>query len=136
MTCLPFAGGTFDVVFCNHVLEHVRDDGRAISEIYRVLKPGGWGILQVPVEPDLLVTLEDWSITTPEERARHFGQNDHVRRYGSDYPEKLRAAGFTVNVIDFTKRFEPARRNYFGLDPTEAIYHCAKPDGVGSPGGS
>jgi SAM-dependent methyltransferase len=127
LTSLPFAAETFDVVICNHVLEHVHDDRKALRELYRVLKPGGWGILQVPVDKSREATFEDWSITTVEGRTRHFGQHDHVRQYGADYPERLREAGFAVNTIDFLERFEPERRFYFGLEPAEPIYICVRP---------
>jgi len=127
LTLIPFADGTFDVIFCNHVLEHVSDDRPAIRELYRVMKPGGWGILQVPVEPGRTVTFEDDSITTPVERARHFGQHDHVRSYGADYPERLRAAGFAVQAIDHVQTFAVSRLKYYGLLPAETIYLCRRP---------
>ena len=86
---LPFEDDSFDVVFCNHVLEHVEDDARAMSELYRVMKPGGFGIFQVPQEMERENTFEDPQITSPEERAKQFGQYDHVRIYGRDYFDRL-----------------------------------------------
>ena len=83
---MPFAENSFDVVLCNHVLEHVQDDIQALREICRVLKPGGWSILQVPFfAPIPEVTIEDTSIVGPREREKAFGQDDHVRKYGKDY---------------------------------------------------
>src|SRR5690606_2967669 len=93
---IPFRDEVFDVVLCNHVLEHVPDDHVALLEIYRVLRQGGWAILQVPIDSDLEVTFEDESIVDPEQRKMVYGQDDHVRQYGRDYPSRLRNAGFTV----------------------------------------
>lgn len=133
---LPFAAKTFDVLLCNHVLEHVPDDARALRELFRVLKPGGWAILQVPVDQKLAETFEDHSICAPVERARYFGQHDHVRMYGADYPQRLREAGFEVQACDYASRFASHELNYYGLVPTETIYHCSKPgNGLGSKGG-
>ncbi len=98
VTAIEFADETFDAVVCNHVLEHVPDDRAAMSEILRVLKPGGWGSLQVPIKGE--TTEEDLSITDPAERLRLYGQEDHVRQYGRDYHERLRAAGFDVLALD------------------------------------
>ena len=85
---------TFDVIVCNHVLEHVPDDKRAMAEIYRVLKPMGWGILQVPISPVLKKTIEDPTVVAPADRERLFGQDDHVRLYGRDFTIRLAKAGF------------------------------------------
>jgi SAM-dependent methyltransferase len=87
---------SFDVIFCSHVLEHVEDDRRAMREFHRTLRDGGWAILLVPITADH--TVEDPSVTDPAERKRLFGQADHVRRYGPDYVERLREAGFSVLV--------------------------------------
>lgn len=82
---IPFPDGEFDVIFCNHILEHVDDDRRAMREMYRVMRPGGWGIMLSPVNTERETTYEDPSITDPAERERHFGQKDHLRDYGRDY---------------------------------------------------
>lgn len=99
---LPFENETFDVVLCNHVLEHIPDDTKAMSEMYRVLKTGGWGIFQIPQDLKRDKTFEDDSITDQKERAKIFGQYDHVRIYGRDYFDKLRSVGFTVEEVDYT----------------------------------
>ncbi|MCK0158701.1 class I SAM-dependent methyltransferase [Cellulophaga sp. F20128] len=99
---LPFKDNTYDIIFCNHVLEHIPDDTKAMQELYRVLKPGGWGIFQIPQDLNRETTFEDNSITDRKERARIFGQYDHVRIYGRDYFNKLRAIGFGVEEVDYT----------------------------------
>lgn len=100
---LPFADNAFDVILCNHVLEHIPNDTKAMQELYRVLKPGGWGIFQIPQDLKREKTFEDNSITDKKERARIFGQYDHVRIYGRDYFDKLRSVGFTVEEVDYTR---------------------------------
>ncbi len=103
---IPFDDKTFDVVFCNHVMEHVDDDIKAMKELYRVLKPGGWGIIQSPINIKREKTYEDKSITDPREREKHFGQNDHQREYGLDYPQRLESAGFKVEVVDMISEMD------------------------------
>lgn len=100
---LPFADNAFDVILCNHVLEHIPNDTKAMQELYRILKPGGWGIFQIPQDLKREKTFEDNSITDKKERARIFGQYDHVRIYGRDYFDKLRSVGFTVEEVDYTR---------------------------------
>ncbi len=104
---IPFEDHSFDVIICNHLLEHVDDDIKAMSEMNRVMKPGGWGIMQVPVNGDREVTYEDRSVTDPIEREKHFGQKDHVREYGRDYPERLKKGGFNVEAIDYLRTLGP-----------------------------
>jgi SAM-dependent methyltransferase len=99
---LPFEDNRYDIILCNHVLEHIPDDIKAMQELYRVLKPGGWGIFQVPQDLKRTNTFEDNSITDKKERARIFGQYDHVRIYGRDYFDKLRSVGFKVEEVDYT----------------------------------
>ncbi|MBN1416940.1 MAG: methyltransferase domain-containing protein [Bacteroidales bacterium] len=93
---MPFMDETFDVVICNHVLEHVPDDRQAMREIYRVLKTGGFGIMQVPTDMTLEKTYEDASITDPRKKELHFRQKDHYRLYGRDYPERIKETGFII----------------------------------------
>ncbi len=118
---LPFEDNSFDVVFCNHVLEHIIDDQKAMSELYRVMKPGGWGILQVPMKNSLEKTYEDFTITDPKERQKHFGQYDHVRWYGMDYFERLRKVGFRVEANFYSKKFSEADQKRFGLRENEIL---------------
>jgi len=97
ITDIRYPDESFDVIMCNHVLEHVVDDAKAMREFYRTLKKGGWAILLVPIV-DMDKTYEDFSITTDSEREKAFGQYDHVRRYGRDYVDRLKAAGFNVTA--------------------------------------
>lgn len=120
---LQFPQNDFHVIYCSHVLEHVRDDGKAMAELFRVLKPKGWSILQVPVMAEK--TFEDPSITTEKERLRAFGQRDHVRRYGKDYKDRLEEAGFLVSLYDFAKDIPETKREEMGLK-REDIYLCEK----------
>ncbi|MGZ0016323.1 class I SAM-dependent methyltransferase [Yeosuana sp. AK3] len=99
---LPFSENEFDVILCNHVLEHIPDDTKAMQELYRVLKPGGFGVFQIPQDLNREKTFEDNSITDKKERSKIFGQYDHVRVYGQDYFDKLRSVGFKVDAIDYT----------------------------------
>jgi SAM-dependent methyltransferase len=115
----------FDVIFCSHVLEHVPDDRRAMREFFRVLKPDGWAILLVPVTSER--TFEDLSITDPTERLRLFGQEDHVRRYGPDYVDRLREAGFDVEISRASDMFDEEDILRMGLTPAGGeIYYCTK----------
>jgi len=121
ITDLPFNDNSFDIVFCNHVLEHIPDDTKAMQELYRVLKPGGFGIFQIPQDLSRATTFEDNSITDPKERARIFGQYDHVRVYGRDYFDKLRSIGFTVNEVDYTKKISPQLSEKYRLMKGEIL---------------
>ena len=123
---LPFEDNTFDLIFCNHVLEHIEDDAKAMSELYRVMKPGGMGIFQIPQEIEREKTFEDFSITSPEERAKHFGQYDHVRVYGRDYFDRLRKAGFTVKEIDYSSQLSEKEIDTYRLAKGEILPVCLK----------
>lgn len=122
----PFADNTFDVIFCNHVLEHVEDAHQCMKELYRILKPGGWGIFQVPIDVTRQETYEDKSIVSPREREIHYWQKDHVRLFGLDYADKLRAVGFDVTEDDFAKQLTPEQADRFRVSPEETIYLCRK----------
>lgn len=124
ITDIQYPADTFDVVYCSHVLEHVPDDRKAMREFYRVLKPGGWAILLVPIT--VKETFEDPSVTSPEERERLFGQHDHVRRYGRDYVDRLREAGFTVTEDDFASRFNEKEARRYGVRRHDIVYLCGK----------
>jgi len=123
---IPFEENTFDVVFCNHVMEHVEDDIKAMSEIYRVLKSGGWAIIQSPQDYNREETLEDPNITDPKERERVYWQDDHVRLFGMDYGKRLAKAGFTVTEDRFVMEMDPKKVKRYALPPKEIIYFCAK----------
>jgi SAM-dependent methyltransferase len=123
---LPFEDNAYDVILCNHVLEHIPDDTKAMQELYRVLKPGGMAILQIPQDLKRQTTFEDNTITDRKERAKIFGQYDHVRVYGRDYFNKLRSIGFTVVEEDYTATLSPDLVARFCLAPGEIIPVCYK----------
>ena len=124
---LPFKDDTYDVIFCNHVLEHITDDITAIKEMFRVMKKGGWGIFQVPQELDRAVTFEDDSITDQEQRAKIFGQYDHVRIYGKDYFDLLGKVGFIVEQVDLTAHLSNWEIDTYRLAKGEIIPVVRKP---------
>jgi SAM-dependent methyltransferase len=126
ITDIGHPDASFDVVICNHVLEHVSDDLLAMREIFRVLRPGGWAMLQVPIDARE-ATFEDPTITDPKERLRVFGQHDHARIYGRDYPERLRSQGFDVSADAFVKELSDDTVREFGLDVDETVYIARKP---------
>ncbi len=123
---LPFENNSFDIIFCNHVLEHIPDDRKAMQELYRILKPGGFGIFQIPQDLSRDLTFEDDSITDPKERAKIFGQYDHVRVYGKDYFNKLRSIGFKVDEIDYTQQLSQELVEKYGLAKGEILPVCSK----------
>lgn len=127
VTALDLPDASFDALLCNHVLEHVPDDATAMRELRRVLKPGAWAILQVPLDTSRATTYEDWSIVTPQDRAAAFGQSDHVRWYGRDYADRLRAAGFDVEVVPFGEELDAATRERLRLGDGEDVYFCRRP---------
>jgi len=123
---LDIEDNTFNIIFCNHVLEHIQEDLQAMKELYRVLKPGGWALLQVPISRVLKETYEDFSITSEKEREEHFGQFDHVRIYGSDYPKRLEKAGFTVELINLNIGWEIADIEKYAINTEETLYIAHK----------
>ena len=126
ITNIQHADASFDVVYCSHVLEHVPDDRKAIREFYRVLRPTGWAVLNVPVTAEQ--TFEDPTITDPKERERLFGQHDHVRRYGPDYKDRLEEAGFSVSVVYPSDFMTPDEVETQGVanDATGEVFFCTK----------
>ena len=122
---LPLADRCFDTVICIHVLEHVDDDHKAISEMFRVLKPGGSAIVSVPLRLDG-ATLEDPSVTDPEERLRLYGEKGHVRFYGIDLENRLSDAGFEID-LDLASNVPADVCRRYGLRNDENIFHCQKP---------
>lgn len=123
---IPFEDNSFDVVFCNHVLEHVRDDVRCMQEIRRVLKPDGFALCQSPQRLDLATTYEDASITDPKERENHFLQDDHLRIYGRDYGTQLEKSGFQVSPIHLIEKIGIEESKKMALPLGEIIYLCRK----------
>lgn len=120
---IPFSANLFDIVLCNHVLEHVDNDIQAMSEIHRVLKPGGFAILQVPFfNPVPDITFEDSSITDKREREKIFGQDDHIRKYGRDYTRRIKHAGLSPIKDPYVDELEESTRKKFGLVAGEMIY--------------
>lgn len=124
VTDIGYPSATFDVIYCSHVLEHVPEDRRALGELRRVLKPGGFAILNVPITA--AATIEDLSVTDPEERLRRYGQRDHVRRYGPDYTDRLAQAGFVVRRVLPGDLLDPAEVRQLGLagSGAGALYYC------------
>ncbi|MDA9339959.1 methyltransferase domain-containing protein [Polaribacter sp.] len=123
---LPFKENEFDIIFCNHVLEHISNDAKAMQELYRVLKPGGFGIFQIPQDLSKAITFEDNTITDRKERAKLFGQYDHVRVYGRDYFDKLRSIGFKVDEVDYTKKITLDKIEKYCLMQNEILPVCYK----------
>jgi len=126
ITSLNFDDNTFDAVLCYHVLEHIEDDKKALSEIYRVLKKNGWAILQTPIDIEREITFEDFTVKLPGHRKQIFGQEDHVRIYGRDYTNRLQDAGFIVTEDDFINSFTLAAKEKYQLDKSKIIYFCNK----------
>jgi ubiquinone/menaquinone biosynthesis C-methylase UbiE len=119
---MPFAEGEFDMIICNHVLEHVPDDRKAIREVFRVLKNGGSAILQVPTNYEMEKTYEDPSITSPAEREKHFRQKDHYRLYGKDYLQRLAEAGFQIPEKNYLDELTLAEKERYRLPGMEYMY--------------
>ena len=126
ITDIPFDDNTFDIILCNHVLEHIPDDRKAMSELYRVLKPGGKAICEVPMRRKQKTTYEDPSIVTPEARLKHFGQENHVRWYGQDYADRLRSVGFEVVADRFFESFSEEEVEKYRIHCNRALHTCFK----------
>jgi SAM-dependent methyltransferase len=113
ITRIGYQDGYFDAIMCNHVLEHVPDDRQALAELCRVMAVGGWGCIQVPMKGEQ--TQEDLSIVSPADRARLYGQEDHVRQYGTDFRDRLQAAGFFVRVVEKSTLLSPEELERFSV---------------------
>lgn len=125
ITNIGYPDETFDVIYCSHVLEHVEQDRKAMSEFYRTLKTSGWAILLVPLKGDK--TIEDPNVVTPEERVRAYGHPEHVRYYGADYVDRLCEAGFTVDTFSVSDVVSQDEAAYMGLTKTNGnVYFCTK----------
>ena len=125
ITNINYPDNSFSVIYCSHVLEHIPNDRKAIAELYRVLCQDGWAVLQVPITAER--TYEDPAIIEPEERKKHFGQWDHVRRCGPDYVERMRSAGFVAHVLRATDLMTEADCARMGFQSDRLIFFCRKP---------
>ena len=126
LTKIAYPDASFDVIMCSHVLEHIPEDRKAMQELYRVLAPGGYAILQVPISLTRVETWEDPTIEDPAERERMFGQSDHVRIYGADYVTRLEGAGFSVERWSAVQEFGEEFARRYGLNPEEDVFICRK----------
>ena len=124
---IPFDDNSFDVVMANHLLEHVADDRAVLKEFFRVMKPGGWGIFQVPIDYKNPETEEDPSVVDPAERERLYWQRDHLRLFGHrDYPARLKAAGFEVIVHNVAQEVGTAKAERYSLGEEHFVYFVRK----------
>lgn len=131
VTDIPYAFSSFDFVLCNHVLEHVPDDVKALRELYRVLKPGGIAILQTPIALGLETTLEDPDeIDTDGKRLEFYGQEDHLRLYGRDLFDRIRAAGFQLELKKHVECLPDIEAERYGVNRDEPLFLCVKPKSV------
>lgn len=124
---IPFPDNSFDIIFCNHVLEHVEDDKKALREIHRVLKPDRYAILHVPIDFTMKTTYEDSSITDPKEREKHFLQYDHLRLYGQDFPQQVANEGFVIKEANYLDQLSPEEKKIYCLPDKEYMYAFFKP---------
>lgn len=132
ITNIPYSDHTVDVILCLHVLEHIPDDHKAMSELYRILKPGGWAIFMVPLDSKRAETFEDPDVIDPKERLRLFNQEDHVRIYGRDFKNRLERVGFTVRQDSYARELDPTLLHRYGLRTDEDIFYCTKPSPFGA----
>ena len=124
ITAMPFEDGAFDAIICSHVLEHVPDDRAAMSELHRVVRPGGWALVLVPLDLGRDQTYEDPNVLSPEDREREFWQDDHVRLYAPDIAGRLEGAGFDVVTDRFVEELGEERRARHGLLTQDLIFRC------------
>lgn len=127
ITAMPFEDASFDAIICSHVLEHVPDDRRAMDELWRVLRPGGWSLVLVPLDQGRERTYEDPAVIAPEDRTRAFWQEDHVRLYATDIADRLAAAGFEVRTDRYVDELGPEAVRRHGLLASDLIFHCTHP---------
>lgn len=128
ITAIDLPDESFDGVICYHVLEHVEEDGNAMAELFRIIKPDGWAIIQVPVFRDRPETLDDPAIVTPEDRTKYYGSPIHLRLYGwRDFKNQLEEVGFNVRIEKVEEIVDPALFEKYGLDKNELVYFCGKP---------
>ncbi len=127
ITDIPYAENTVDVILCSHVLEHIPDDRKAMSELYRILKPVGGALLQVPFDAERFETFEDPNVVDPKERERLFGQFDHVRVYGRDFKDRLEHAGFTLRRECYAQELGPTLTQRYNALVEVDMFYCTKP---------
>jgi hypothetical protein len=132
ITHIPESDNSYDIVLCSHVLEHVAEDRIAMKEIYRILKPGGWAVLQVPIQWNRPRTYEDPGIVTPDQRLEAFGQDDHVRIYGADFIDRLVGTGFETDLNGYTQKLGERELELYSVRYCEPIVVCCKPANAGS----
>lgn len=125
LTDMHFHDGQLDVIICSHVLEHIPDDRKAMTEMHRVLRPGGYLLVMVPTYGEH--TYEDWTITEPEDRKLHFGQDDHVRKYGRDITLRLQDAGFIVAEWPSANSVEPGIVRFMSCE-SRVVFAAQKRD--------
>jgi len=123
---MPFASNSFELVLCNHVLEHIPDDRQAMRELYRVLTPNGVALLLVPLDENRETTLEDPAINTDALREKFYGQRDHVRLYGLDYVQRLTEVGFKVSTLDYASQLSPKERERYCIRLSDKLYVARK----------
>ena len=121
LTSTNFKDESFDLIICNHVLEHIKDDKSALNEIYRVLKYNGTSILQVPINVKREKTFEDSTIKSKIQREKYFGQYDHVREYGLDFKDRVEQSGFKVQMINYSKKISKDLIIKYGLMKNDLI---------------
>ncbi|HUX01117.1 MAG: methyltransferase domain-containing protein [Phycisphaerae bacterium] len=131
ITSIDLPDNQFDAIICYHVLEHIPEDRKAMREICRILKPGGWAIIDVPQNLNRAMTFEDPGIVSPAERKKHFGTEQHVRLYGRDYVDRLRECGFEVVADSFASTLTPGEIDRYGIwlneaDTTGFVHFCRK----------
>jgi SAM-dependent methyltransferase len=131
LTALPFADRSCGAILCNHVLEHIEDEAQALRELWRVLKPGGWVLLSVPIAGEH--TIEDPAIQSPKDRLRHYGQVDHVRQYGRDFSQRVSRHGFTVTELnaDALRENDAVRRAALA-EAAGSFFRAQRPVGEGT----
>jgi len=132
ITRIPLSDNSFDCIICYHVLDQVPDDRKAMRELFRILKPGAWAILQEPIPCDRKETFECPTTTSPDEghidsSGYTFGPGHHIRLYGLDYKDRLEEAGFMVRVDGYVRELPDELIKKYGLDKNEDIYFCSKP---------
>ena len=123
---LPFNDNSFDYILCNHVLEHIYDDEKAMKEIYRVLNKNGIAILQVPIDINSNLTREGRDIDNKQDRNKLFGQYDHLRMYGLDYFKKLKNIGFKVKNENYLSNISQDEKDKYSLHNAGSIPVCIK----------